>query len=255
MITDRILLTVSLLLATSTAAGCGGDSKACTSPQDCFRAEVCYLGECIDEDEVPVSVNATPNSTTNSNPNGNPNGNPNATSNSNANGSTNAVPNNETFCGFDNCVVDPFICGCADDGNDSFADLIQTSNVGCVAGGFEPMEKTFRARICALEERDRFRQQFIECDTQTFRLRVTMTPAVEVCDTSNMLMNLSVQGKSCAEQAASSDITCSWNAQGQFVAQALIRPGRSVNAFTIDVSAGDRNDIDFVYDLTVEVTE
>lgn len=255
---DGVALSTFLLFA-ALAAGCGSE-ETCSGPDDCFAGEVCNLGRC--EAAGPTNGTTADGGMTSdaSNPdgmtgNGAPNGTPNSSmgTDGDAGDVGDAGSGDDMSSRSDVCIVSPFDVSCESDGNDDTSVDITTMTKACVTDdeNFQPMDETVSALLCALEERDRYSQAFGECVQKSFVTEVRLTPRVP-CDPEDILFSVSMQGKSCANQDESSDITCTVDEDGSMLAQIVVRPSAvpAINLLRIKIEP-TRENVHFEYDLNV----
>ncbi len=266
---NRLLISALLgLAAVSTACS---DDNSCVDDTDCFAGETCNTGQCgppvtninVDTNNATTANNSTSaNNATTANNSTSAN---NVTTANNGttgnNGTTNNGTTNNATTGNNNpdaCIADPFDVSCPDDGNDSFGDTIINDTKGCLPddNNFKVMDETVEgALLCALEQRDRYSQNYAECRNKSFRTEVLLKPKTP-CNPEDIIFNVSMQGKRCETQDESTDITCDVTPEGWLRARIIVRPSGvpSIGILSIGIEPA-RENVHFEYDLQVTMQE
>lgn len=105
--------------------------------------------------------------------------------------------------------------------------------------------------MCAQESIDRFSPVLIGCRDRSYIAEAIFKPDKVCFDRYTVWM--SAQGKSCENQDESPDVECIQDEDGTLTGRFIIRDSRSVENLRITIDKGENTDVDFNYELTVNI--
>lgn len=186
-----ILSLVCFTIAACALTACS-DSAACETPDDCFGGEVCRGGKCLALADGDASPNNTPNDSGTDDDSG-------STDEDTGN------PNNNH--GEPKCLADPFNETCENDQYEPNEEWIEAEHIfdannayGCVVD-FRPIDETFTATLCPLEQADYYDFAYNTCKDFAYYIVFEFRPTNQ-CTTE--LVDFEFSNHSCEDE----DINC-----------------------------------------------